>query len=276
MNARHRRTSDLTLGLLTLGANTAPLEMIATAASAGFGAAGLRLSGRQPGDAWPSVDGDPLAFRRIRDAADEKQVRISSIGGYYISPRVRASHLLANVAAAKAVGAPMILQGCSEGNHARVVSLLRDYAKAASDEGIRIALEFMPMSELKSLTQTCELIAECGAANVGILIDALHLARSNATAADVAALDASSIYLTQLSDASAHLPQGSTLYDEAMAGRMYVGDGGLDLAALVAAVPPDAEIELETPVLAHAGLPSVQRARNAAEAAQRFFDRHFT
>ena len=275
MNARHRKTANLTLGFLTLGAQAAPLDTIDAAAQAGYGAAGPRVSGRYPGDAWPSVDADPSAFARIRAAAAEKGVRISSISGYYLSPQVHPLHLMANVEAARAVGAPMILQGCFEADHARVASLLRDYAAAAADAGVRIALEFMPMSELKTIGQTQAIIAASGAANAGLLIDTLHLARSGATAADVAALDPATIYLTQLSDAPAQLAAGSTLFDEAMSGRMYLGDGGLDLASVVNALPADAELELETPVVAHAGLPPAARARHAAEAAQRFFDHHF-
>lgn len=274
-SSRHRRLSELTLGFLTLGANAAPLDTLEAAAAVGFGAAGLRVSGRFPGDAWPSVDGDPGAFARIRAQAQASGVRISSISGYYISPRMDASHLRANIEAARAVGAPMIAQGCFEADPARVASLLRDYAAAAADAGLRIALEFMPMSELKTLAQTREAIAASGASNVGILVDTLHLARSGATAADVAALDPASIFLTQLSDAPARLADGQTLFEEAMSGRMYLGDGGLDLAAVVQALPPDAELELETPAVAHEGLPPAQRARHAAEAAERFFNHTF-
>lgn len=67
----------------------------------------------------------------------------------------------------------------------------------------------------------------------------------------------------------------TTLFDEAMSGRMYVGDGGLDLKGLVEALSPDAEIELETPVIADATLPGGERARRAAEKAMAFFVSHF-
>lgn len=275
MNVRHRATADLTLGFLTLGAQAAPLDVIAAAADAGFGAAGPRISGRYPGDAWPSVDGKPDAFDEIRRVAAERGVRLSSVSGYYISPQVKLEHLLANVHAAKAVGAPLILQGCFEGDMARVAALVREYAAAAHAAGVRIALEFMPMSELKTLAQTVDLIAASGAANVGILVDALHLVRSGGTPRDVAALDPSSVYLTQLCDAPAQLADGDTLFNEAMAGRRLLGDGGLDLAGLVKALPPGAELELETPAVQHAGLSPSLRARHAAAAAQHFFERHF-
>lgn len=275
MNARHRRTADLTLGFLTLGAQAAPLDAIQAAADAGFGAVGPRISGRYPGDAWPSVDGRADAFDQIRRVAAVRGVRLSSVSGYYISPQVKLEHLLANVNAAKAVGAPLILQGCFEGDMARVAALVRDYAAAAHEAGVRIALEFMPMSELKTLAQTVDLIAASGAGNVGILVDALHLARSGATPRDVAALDPSIVYLTQLCDAPAQLADGDTLFNEAMAGRRLLGDGGLDLAGLVNALPPGVELELETPAVQHASLSPTLRARHAADAAQQFFDRHF-
>jgi len=275
MNTRHRHVRDLTLGFLTIGAQAAPLEVIDAAANAGFGAAGPRISGRYPGDAWPSVDGNPDAFDEIRRVAAQRGVRLSSVSGYYISPQVKLEHLLANVNAAQAVGAPLILQGCFDGDMVRVAALVRDYAAAASEAGVRIALEFMPMSELKTLAQTVALIAASGAGNVGILVDALHLARSGATPQDVAALDPSLVYLTQLCDAPEQLAPGDTLFNEAMAGRRLLGDGRLDLAGLVNALPPDAELELETPAVQHAELAPTLRARHAAEAARHFFARHF-
>lgn len=275
MNARHRTTARLTLGFLTIGAQAAPMDVIAAASETGFGAAGLRVSGRMPGDAWPSVDGDPDAFRKIRASAAELDVRISSISGYYITPQTTHEHLMKNLEAARALGAPLIAQGCFEGDAARVTGLLRDYAKAAADAGLRIALEFMPMSELKNLAQAQEAITRSGASNVGLLIDSLHLARSGDGAKIVAALAPSSIYLTQLCDGPAALAADNTLFDEAMKGRMYLGDGGLDLAALVRSLSPEAEIELETPVVSDASLPPSQRARNAADKAAAFFDRHF-
>jgi sugar phosphate isomerase/epimerase len=275
MNARSRTTQRLTLGFLTLGAQAAPLDVIEAAAAAGFGAAGLRISGRTPGDRWDSVDGVPQAFARIRAAAQAAGVRISSISGYYMTGTTQEEHLLANLHAARALGTGLVCQGCFDPDRARVIAMLRDYATAAKECGLRIALEFMPMSELKDMVQALDAIDRAGVDNVGLLVDSLHLARSGAGAAEVAAVDPARIYVTQLCDGPAQLAAGSSLYDEAMSGRRYVGDGALDLAGLVRALPPEAEIELETPVVADAGLPPADRARRAAAKAAAFFDRHF-
>jgi sugar phosphate isomerase/epimerase len=270
---RSRTTRELTLGFLTLGAQAAADDVIDAAAAAGFGAAGLRISGRHPGDAWPSVDGDAFAFERIRDRAAAAGVRVSSASGYFISPQTQLEHLMATVEAARRTGAPLILQGCFEPDLARVAMLLRDYARAAADAGVRIALEFMPMSSIKTVAQAQQVIAESGAGNVGLLVDALHFFRSGAAVQDARALDPASIYLAQLCDAPAQRPPGVSLFAEAMSGRLHVGDGGLDLAGLVDALPANTEIELETPAVAEAALAGVERARRAAHKAQAFFSR---
>jgi sugar phosphate isomerase/epimerase len=274
-NPLHRDLRALTLGFLSLGAQAPPLEVLEAAAEAGFGAAGLRISGRNPGDPWPGPGAQGDGFERIRARAEALSVRISSICGYYISETTEPSHLLANVDAARRTGASLIAQGCFEPDLTRVSGLLRDYARAAADAGVRIALEFMPMSTLRTIGDAQRVIAESGARNVGLLIDSLHLARSGAGAAEVRALDPAAILLTQLCDAPAERAPSTTLFDEAMSGRMYLGDGGLDLAGLVAALPAEAEIELETPVVADAALPAAQRARRAAQKAQAFFASHF-
>jgi len=275
MNAHFRKTSQLTLGFLTIDAYAAPLDVVIASAANGYGACGLRVSGRNAGDSWPSVDNNPSAFSSIRHVAAQKGIRISSISGFYITPQTTLAHMLENVRAARELGVHLICQGCFEADHNRVAALLKDYADAAGEAGIRIAIEFMPMSELKTLNQTLEMVDRAGVSNVGLLIDSLHLARSGSHAADVAALDPKTIYLTQLCDGPAKLATDSTLFDEAMTGRMYLGDGRLELADLVRALPSDAEIELETPVVADTGLTSVERASRAANAAQRFFSAHF-
>lgn len=113
-----------------------------------------------------------------RARAEALSIRISSISGYYMSEKTSLSHLLANVEAARRVGAPLISQGCFEPDPSRVAELLRDYARAADDAGVRIALEFMPMSSLKTIADAQRVIADSGARNVGLLIDSPHLARS--------------------------------------------------------------------------------------------------
>jgi sugar phosphate isomerase/epimerase len=275
VNPRHRQPAQLTLGFLTLGAAPAPLDVVDAAAEAGFAAAGLRISARHPGDPWPSVDADPQAFEAIRDHARACGVRLSSASGYYITPATQAGHLRANVEAARRVGAPLIVQGCFDEDLGRVAALLRDYAQAARAAGVRIGIEFMPMSAVKNLAMALDLTAAAGQPDIGLVIDTLHLARSGGDAATLRTLDPARVCLVQICDAPARLKAASSLFDEAMTGRLYPGDGELALASFLAALPADCEIECETPVAADAALPMAERARRSAAKARAFFDARF-
>jgi sugar phosphate isomerase/epimerase len=275
MNPRHRWPSQLTLGFLTLGAEPAPADVIAAAAAAGFGAAGLRISARQPGGAWPPVDGRPQAFEELRDQARTAGVRISSASGYYITPETRAEHLQANVDAARRLGAPLVVQGCFDPDLDRVGELLHGYARAAEAAGVRIAIEFMPMSTVRNVAAALRLIEAVPGPALGLVVDTLHFARSGDDARVLRDIDPSRIGLLQICDAPAVLGAGSTLFDEAMTGRLYPGDGELPLAGYLQALPAGCEIECETPVSADAGLPLAQRAAHSAARAGAFYLRHF-
>ena len=93
-NPRRREVRALTLGFLSLGANAAPLDVLSAAAEAGFGAVGLRVSGRNPGDPWPQPNAEGDGLERIRARAEALSIRISSISGYYMSEKTSLSHLL--------------------------------------------------------------------------------------------------------------------------------------------------------------------------------------
>ena len=74
--------------------------------------------------------------------------------------------------------------------------------------GLKLALEFIPYSEAKTIEQARRLIGLTGQPNVGILVDSLHLDRSGGTPADIAGIEPELIYFAQLCDAG--LPRPTT------------------------------------------------------------------
>ena len=145
-------------------------------------------------------------------------------------------------------------------------------AEVAAAHRLRLALELMPYTAVNSLAKAHRMVAGCRTANLGLLIDALHLARAGGTPAEVALLPHQHIAYLQLCDAPAQPPPGMTLRQESLASRLYPGEGGLPLAALMDALPADIVVDVETPVAAHQGLSPAERARLALSATQRFLD----
>ena len=115
---------------------------------------------------------------------------------------------------------------------------------------------------IRSLGDAVDIVRAAGEPNIGLIVDALHLARSGGTSADVAAIPRSLISHAQLCDARAVAAVSPA--EEARGDRLLPGEGSLPLRDLLGALPADVPLALEIPVQALAPLPVVDRIRRAA------------
>jgi sugar phosphate isomerase/epimerase len=116
-------------------------------------------------------------------------------------------------------------------------------------------------------------VAMAAATGARVVVDLLHHVRVGAGADEFAAVVTSGrLGWVQLADAPATTP--SDLVDEARHGRLPPGEGGLPLAALLAAIPDGvaASVEVQSDALV-ASLAPVERARRLADAARAVLSR---
>ena len=121
-------------------------------------------------------------------------------------------------------------------------------------------------TQVKTLADALALIERSGTANAAVTVDALHLARSGGSPAQVAALNAAQISYVQLCDGPASVPPQGYAW-EAATERMLPGEGELPLRALVEAVPPGVLLAVEAPSQRRrdAGLPADAYAARAMD-----------
>jgi len=262
---------DFTLSHLTVG--EPPLAMIDAAAEAGFRSAGLRIAARRHQEAFQvEVIGQPQAVREIREHAAARGVRIASVNAFQLYPDVGWRELAPLADTVIAIGAPIVIVNSFDPDEGRVVELLARFAEPLAQGGVRIAVEFLPYSQLRSLPQTLRVLDRSGARNAGVLVDLLHLDRSGGTPADVMALDPSRIVFAQLCDArrlGAPLPDAE-LMAQARTSRLELLDGDLPLVEFVDAMPAGIELEYESIRADLAGRPGLERARAARADCDRF------
>lgn len=238
---------SLTLAHLALG--TTPHETIDAAAEAGFGAVGLRICARRPGDPYAGepILGHPAAARALRDRAAARGVRLSNVSAYQFYPDVGMDDVAPVIEAAAELGAPIIVANGFDPDTGRFSSLFARYCESAAAAGIRVALEFLPYSGVRTLDSALSIIQGSGAANAGVLVDALHLERSGGVPADIARVPAGKLVFAQLCDA--HCWTGprtdAALLTEARTARLAAGTGDLPLFDFLDALPPATEIEYE-------------------------------
>jgi len=237
---------SLTLAHLTISAT--PLETIDAACAAGFGRVGIRICGRRPGDAFATpVIGQPAMVRALRERAAQDGVAISNISAYQFYPDVDWEQLAPAIDTGHALGAGIMVVNGFDPDLSRFGDRLARYAEAAAAAGMRVALEFLPYSAVRSLAQAQAIIERSGAPACGLLLDALHLERSGGTPADIAALRPEQIVFAQLCDAALRAPDSSdeALMQEARTARLPAGSGELPLDAFLDALPAGTEIEYE-------------------------------
>jgi sugar phosphate isomerase/epimerase len=113
-----------------------------------------------------------------------------------------------------------------------VVARVAASAQIFAAVGVRLALEFLPYSGVRSLAEARDVCARVGYDACGVMIDTLHLLRSGGTATDIVALDAVEIACVQLADGPADPP--ADLVDESRNARELPGAGAFDLSAFTA------------------------------------------
>jgi sugar phosphate isomerase/epimerase len=117
--------------------------------------------------------------------------------------------------------------------------------------GLQTTVEFAPIMTVKDIPMTLDLLRHVGRPSFRMLVDTLHVARSGATAKDVAALDPKIIGYVQLCDAPREATTAEYLH-QASFQRMAPGAGELPLLDVLKALPRDVPIGLEIPMLKEA------------------------
>jgi sugar phosphate isomerase/epimerase len=264
-------TSLAHLSLLSL----APPELVAVAAQAGYDHVGLRLLPSSPtGPAYRLMD-DPVALRETLARQQDTGVTAFDIEIIRILPEFDAAALRPFFEVGQQLGARAMLVSGEDADLARCAESFARLCEAARPYGLSADLEFMPWTAVRNLREAAALIDAAGQpANAGLLIDALHYARSDSHAEQVAALPRELLHYAQVCDAPAEIPSTvEGMIHCARAERLLPGEGGIALGPLLAALPRDLPISVEIPNVQRVAqlgpLAWAQAARQASVAAWR-------
>jgi sugar phosphate isomerase/epimerase len=111
---------------------------------------------------------------------------------------------------------------------------------------LQCLLEFLPSSALRSLSAAQRILGMVRSDNTGIICDILHLVRSGSAPSGVGAFDTRLIKSAQINDNQLEkILNPSELFDEAMTGRAFLGDGDFPVREFVARLPRSVPIGLE-------------------------------
>jgi sugar phosphate isomerase/epimerase len=262
----------LSLAHLTL-AGSGPLELIDAAAQAGFDHIGMRIVPPTADTRIVSPLGDAALRAAILRRLADAQIKVLDIEAFWLSPSFEVAAAERAFVFGAEMGAQYAIVAGNDPERARLLERLDELCERAVPYAMRVSLEFMPYTEVRTAADASACVFAIKRPNAGLLIDALHLSRSGGSPADLAAIPTVQLHYLHLCDASATPPPTLDLVRaEARGDRLYPGEGELPLAGLIAAVPANVPIAIEAP---HAGLrerPWAEQARLARTATLRLLE----
>jgi sugar phosphate isomerase/epimerase len=246
-----------------------PVEFVNLVADLGCNCLSTGLSA-MPGYASFSLRDDKGLRREMIAAMRDRGVAISLGEGCIARPSHDIRDMAADLDIFQELGAERINTLSMDPDLGRSLEQFGVLAEMSGARGMESSIELCPVLTINNLASAVAAVRHVGRKDFALLLDTMHLGRSGATAAEIAALDPAMIGYVQLCDAPLK-PTNPNYMDEATFDRMVPGEGELPLREYLSALPTGVVVSLEVPsrALAKAGLSlrdRLERCVNAARA----------
>ena len=264
------------LAYLTLP-NTHPVDQIEIAAQCGYEGVGLRtISQHLPGEPDYALANGRM-FQMVRAALERTGVRLMDIELARVADGVDVMSYKKEFALGAELGAKYAI--------ASVWSADRDFSRVqfekmcdlADKYGMKLNLEFVPFSNIPGLTEALAWMDLMDRPNVQVLVDTLHAHRVKVTPEQLREVAAERFGFVHLCDGPAFIPpvDHPDMVGVARGGRLYVGEGGIDLAGMLKNIPDPPYYSIELPNAAEVAIRGkLEHARRCLETAKTFFAAH--
>jgi len=211
--------------------------------------------------------------RKMLERLRDRCISVGNIEFFPVTADAPIESYREGLALGSELGAQRAVTHVHDPSDARAVETLGRLADVAAEYGLSLGLEFMGLTPAcNSVGRAVWFVTQVARPNLGIGVDALHLVRTGGTPADLAALPAHYFNYAQICDGHG-LHLSADYLPEAL-DRMMPGDGDFPLKAMIEALPQAVALDVEVPSvkLADAGIPAVDRAREAVARARALID----
>jgi sugar phosphate isomerase/epimerase len=201
-----------------------------------------------PGEPRYALGRDAGLLRRTRAALHENGVRVLDIELARIYEGVDVRSYLPALEAGASLGARHLLTSAWCPDRTFVLERFIELCELAKPFGLTVDFEFVTFASYRTLADAADLVRAARCDNAGICIDTLHFDRSECMTSDLARLPRSWFHYAQICDGPANYAvDDASLRSVAREGRLYVGEGGIDVASILACMPSAIPCSVELP-----------------------------
>jgi sugar phosphate isomerase/epimerase len=269
-------TMRFSLAHLTVLGCTPP-EMIYIAARAGYDFVSPRLIMTGFNDATYNyaLAEDKAMLTQTKRALAETGLKVHDIELARIYDGVRVRSYLPAFEIAAELGARHVICSIWTPDKHYAIEQFIEVCDLAKPLGLTVNLEFVTWAKVANLHQAVELLHAADCQNVAILVDMLHFNRSRVGLDELDAVPRNWFAFVHLCDAPKDIPTTEEgLIHAGRADRLYVGEGGIDIVAILNRLP-EIPYAIELPNAARAKeFGYAEHAWRCLESAKTYFASH--
>ena len=218
----------------------APPEMTYIAARAGYDYVSIRpIYMGLPGEPNYALAENRELLRQTRRALAATGVRVHDVELARIFEGVDPRSYLPALEVAAELGARAVLSSIWGGERDYYVEKFAELCDLARPLGLTVDLECVPIAAVSTLAQAVDVLSTIRRDNAGLMVDMHHFHRAGDDPAALDALPREWFHFAQLCDAPAEIPtERQEMIRIMREARLYVGEGGIDVAGILAHIPP--------------------------------------
>jgi len=249
-----------------------PPQLVETAARAGYRFVSLRpIPVGAPNEPLYPLGTDRALLARTKTALTATGVGLLDIEVARIIKEVTPRNYLHALEAAAELGGRHVLSSAWCDDRPYILDFFSELCALAEPFGLTVDLEFVTWSGVRTLDEAASIVKEARRPNAGIVVDTLHFDRCHAELEKLSSLPREWFHFAQISDAPAsYSTEREDLIRIGRAERLYLGEGGIDVASILGRLPP-VPLSIEIPNVAKLeSLGAEQYARLCIETARSF------
>ncbi|MGI6703585.1 MAG: sugar phosphate isomerase/epimerase family protein [Clostridia bacterium] len=228
---------------------TSPVDQINIAAEAGYDYVSLRpIPMHLPNEPLFQFDKDRKLFNDIKQALSANDIGLLDIELARVREDLNVEDYESAFSAAAELGATDVLSSIWSKDKAYYYGEFEKICDLAAKYSLRVNLEFVTFAGVTSLAEALDVLDTVERPNAYIMVDTLHAHRSRVSAEDIAKVEPSKFGFIHLCDGPGPIPalDDPSMIEVAREGRLYPGEGEIDLKSMLIALPPN-PISIELP-----------------------------
>lgn len=217
-----------------------PPEMTYIAARAGYDFVSPRIIHMGlPGEANYALAENPEMLRQTKRALAATGLTVHDIELARIYDDMHPTRYLPAMEVAAELGARAVLSSIWTTNIPYAIEKFGEVCDLARAFGMTVDLEYVPIAGVKTLAGAIDVLRAVNRPNAGLMIDTHHFHRARDKVEDLEGLPAEWFHFAHLCDAPSEMPADPEEMTRIMReGRLYAGEGGVDIAGILNRLPP--------------------------------------